>query len=1468
MKILQIRNCLIIFLLQVFVIPLYGVTAGFTYKKLSNCYPTIVTFTNNSTQGSGVKYYWDFGLGSVTSTTDNSMQEQVYTKAGQYTVKLTAVSGSESDVASTVITIYEGPTAGFTVDRQSGCPPMPVDFTSTSTPGAAAISTTVWDFRNGETTEGTTAQYTYTSAGNYDIILKVTDENGCSSTLEDDKFITVADKPEVNFAASDTFACSAPMNVSFTNLSTESTDLSYYWNFGNGSTSTDLSNSSIYYSTGSYDVKLKATDQYGCSDSLTKKSYITIGYTKGILSVYDADNKSVTQSFLCDGTYKFVYSVTGLPDYTWRITDNDKITTFSGTDTLTYKVTGAGIIGVKLVYGKTSECTDSVSASFTKSYIRAAFSMDDTIKCSVPTTLTLTNTSLNANIFSWYLSDTLISGDKSTSYTITRDDLPAETYEQLYSHKINVVRLPVKLVASNNGFCFDSVTSEVAIALPVARFMPDKVSGCVPLLVTFSDSSKSVFDIDTYTYKFGSDSVTSSTGSPVSYTFKNPGVYNVTETIKSGSCNDVSEVVKVVAGDKLVPDFSVIPGDVCNGGNIHLTGEVGNDGLVNIWRFRSSNLFDLSFNSLPDTTIAVYSDTAGYKSISLQVDYNGCISSTTKNNVLKIIGPVGNFTESFSCDSSLSYHFKSDINPATSLVWNIDTSVVYNVDSTNYVFPSGGDYTVKLTASDNASGCKLTRTKTLKVRQVKASFSMNDTILCAGDTLHLISSSSRDYIKTCYNEGFLWNFGDDSPQRRTYKTTWDYIYSSKGTDTVSLVVKGDNGCTDTLKKVVKVYRPSGSFITDKTSGCVPSMLINFTDTSTDTTIVSWVWNFGDTSTDSTNNVSVAHTYSSSIQKTYYPALTVYDAYQCYSNYSVPLQMIGVNSDFQADDNAICLGETVTFNPVDTALTTLYWDFGDGTTSATTSTHTYTAAGKYSVSLTPTKDNCSGTTTKSNYISVEKANANFTVSDSIFYCYPDTVRFVHDNSVGSSAVNYLWTFDSNSLSDITSNDVKYTFTRTGTHMALLTVKTVNGCTASNSKNITITGPDAVVTFAPTSICYNDVVSFKVDSLKNVASWKLLFGDGSTSTVTPVTHRYTSKGKIVPSIELISGTCTAIITLDTISVSNVTADFSTSDSSLVVCNGSKLSLINGSSYSESWSWAINGVQTATTYNLSNIALSKLGDYNIRLIATDSGGCSDTLTKTYTVVPVPEFSVSGDTVLCQGSDYVTLSVPSTSGSSIRWTPASGLSSYTTFTTNASPTATTTYTATVSNTYGCATSKQKTILVNEPFDFTRSPAGDTTIYLGQKVQLSVSTDESNVKYSWSPGKHISCTHCSDPWVTPTESTTYTAELKNGCFDFQAEFNINVIADFYLEAPSAFTPNGDSFNDVFRFEVYNIVSFDLKIFNRWGEIVFSTTDMNEGWDGNVNGHAQNIDTYVYTVEAETIHGYRFEKKGEFLLLK
>jgi gliding motility-associated-like protein len=1466
MKIIKSRFYLIVIFSQLFFVSAFGISAKFTYVKRSNCAPTVVEFINSSTTGAGITYTWDFGLGAVISESDNSNKIQVYTKPGQYKVTLTVDDGTNTVVTNTIITIAQGPKANFTASPTIGCDPLLVNFTSTSGPGDSAIVSTSWDFRNGDYGTGASISHTYYNTGKYNVLLKVTDKIGCYSIIESDSLINVINKPVVNFTATDTFACNPPLNATFINLSSGATDLTYRWDYGNGQTSTELSSSSVYTAKGSYDVKLKATDQYGCSDSLTKKSYIKIGNQVGTMEVYDSNHNIVNKSSLCSGTYTFVFSINNLPDYTWIIDDNKKINTFSGKNSITYLVTDTGTLDVNLVYGKDSYCTENFHKIYKKSYIQAAFTADTSLFCSLPQMINLKNNSKNADSSYWYIYENNFSKNANPSYTITQNDLPAETYKQLYSHEINTTHIPITVVITNSAGCSDSITKIVTLSKPVARFMPDTVSGCLPLLVSFSDSSKSVFKIDTYKYKIDGNTFTNSDKTPVNYTFTKAGEYYISEIISSAGCTDTSHMVKIVVGDKLIPDFTITPSEVCNGGKIHIVGNSNNNSVVDSWHLSSPNIFSYSSNSRPDTSLAVYSDTTGYKNITLQVNYNGCFSDITKSAIYKINGPAGNFSSRFTCDSALVYHFKSKISPATSFIWNIDTAVVKNVDSVRYKFPVSGDFTVKLLATDTISHCSLSRTKLIKVRQVNAAFTLNDSIFCVGDTAKLNASTSKDYINSCYNEGFLWNFGDNSQPRRTFSTTWNHIYNSKGTFTLSLLTKADNGCIDSAKKIVHVYKPSGTFTTDKKSGCLPSLNVNFTNTSTDTTIVSWVWNFADGITDSTQSKKVSHTYITNAQQTYNSALTVYDAYQCYSNYSIPITLIGINGDFQADDNAICAGQKVTFMPIGKCLDSLKWDFGDGNSSVT-SEHIYNNRGSYSVSLIASKSGCRDTITKTNYISVEKADATFSISDSVFNCYPDTLYFVHTNKNGSPVIDRIWTFNSRELTD-KSDSVKYIYSRPGTYTTKLDVKTLNGCQASNSKSIKITGPIAYISFSPKTICYEDYVKFQIDSSSNISSWKWLFGDGNSSLNNPVSHQYTSRGNIIPSILLINKDCSVTQTLDTLHISKIKADFTSTNDTSKICSGTKLDFTNHSTYSDQWTWKVNNVIRTNDFHYNDVIFSQSGENNVTLIAMDSNNCTDTMIRKYTVVSNPVFSITGDSIMCYGQESIDLSVNKETGWTIKWTPATGLSSSSSFTTTARPTNKITYTAKVSDSYGCSSTKQKTIVINQPFNYSRIPVGDTTIYIGQTIPLTLLTDLTDLKYSWSPYYNISCINCSNPNVSPTKDVTYQVEIKNGCIDFVESFNIKVILDFYLEAPSAFTPNGDTYNDIFKFETKDIKNFELKIFDRWGKMVFSTNDILQGWDGKVNGYMQNIDTYIYYVKAESIYGYKFEKKGSFLLLK
>jgi len=124
----------------------------------------------------------------------------------------------------------------------------------------------------------------------------------------------------------------------------------------------------------------------------------------------------------------------------------------------------------------------------------------------------------------------------------------------------------------------------------------------------------------------------------------------------------------------------------------------------------------------------------------------------------------------------------------------------------------------------------------------------------------------------------------------------------------------------------------------------------------------------------------------------------------------------------------------------------------------------------------------------------------------------------------------------------------------------------------------------------------------------------------------------------------------------------------------------------------------------------------------------------------------------------------------------------------------------------------------------------------------------------------------------TIKDTTTYTASLTitdtNGCIGTTKEiYFFSIPNGFYL--PTAFSPNGDSRNEMFMIPGYvNVKSYRMKVFNRWGEIVFQSDDPKIGWDGKVGGKSVQDGAYGYFVEIVDYDGKKVIRKGTVLLLR
>lgn len=141
---------------------------------------------------------------------------------------------------------------------------------------------------------------------------------------------------------------------------------------------------------------------------------------------------------------------------------------------------------------------------------------------------------------------------------------------------------------------------------------------------------------------------------------------------------------------------------------------------------------------------------------------------------------------------------------------------------------------------------------------------------------------------------------------------------------------------------------------------------------------------------------------------------------------------------------------------------------------------------------------------------------------------------------------------------------------------------------------------------------------------------------------------------------------------------------------------------------------------------------------------------------------------------------------------------------------------------------------------------------------------------YSWTPTDGLSDPNTQDPIFDGSETTTFILEVTSidGCTDYDT-VTIFVYPKEILEMPTAFSPNGDGVNDEFAILWNDIAVLDeFSIYNRWGELVYSSNNLERGWDGRVNGKDQEVGSYVYVIRATGDLGQPFERRGVFYLVR
>ena len=272
----------------------------------------------------------------------------------------------------------------------------------------------------------------------------------------------------------------------------------------------------------------------------------------------------------------------------------------------------------------------------------------------------------------------------------------------------------------------------------------------------------------------------------------------------------------------------------------------------------------------------------------------------------------------------------------------------------------------------------------------------------------------------------------------------------------------------------------------------------------------------------------------------------------------------------------------------------------------------------------------------------------------------------------------------------------------------------------------------------------------------------------------------------------------------------------------------------------------------------------------VSATLGVCNTTGTETITVLPAPQPTATPVAQLCFGQST---QLQGAGGVTYHWSPATYLNSTTVPNPVVmAPQKSITYSLNVTDAAGCSSIQPAVVLVVVTPPPVVFAGDDTAILIGQTLQLDA-VDVNNAGftgYSWSPAIGLDNSSIQDPVATVSGDMTYvvTASTVAGCTGTDT-IRIKATTKSDVVIPNAFSPNGDGRNDVLRPHAIGIKDFKyFKVFNRWGQMVFSTTNEGEGWDGRVAGQLQPLGTYVWVVMGLDFAGKAVERRGTVVLIR
>lgn len=569
----------------------------------------------------------------------------------------------------------------------------------------------------------------------------------------------------------------------------------------------------------------------------------------------------------------------------------------------------------------------------------------------------------------------------------------------------------------------------------------------------------------------------------------------------------------------------------------------------------------------------------------------------------------------------------------------------------------------------------------------------------------------------------------------------------------------------------------------------------------------------------------------------------------------------------------CNSFTANFENLSTSpgITSYTWSFGQpsrgslDTSRLPTPTYTYTDTGTYVIRLI-VANNAGCSSEDTSVIRVYPGlKAQFTANGN---CYLNPYTFNSNASTNTYGpiTSYAWNFGENTVTNDTSTqrNTTYTYPLPGNKNVQLIVGNSFGCFDTLAKQVNVLDKPIInLPFRDTLICSIDTLPLLSNTGPGVIVWSPNYNIQSISINNPYVF---PKDTTVYKITVTENGC---INSDSIKVNVL--DFITVDAGIdtSICATDTITL-KPISDALSYIWTPNTAINNTLIKNPKVApLNNIKYY----VTANLGKCQDKDSVQIFSSPYPQARAFADTTICFGKR--TPINANIVGDRFFWQPTNNLINANTLNPTAGPSATTNYIITVNNLTGCLKPVKDTVTVNVVPLFNVFAGRDTFVVANQPLQLNAGVlDTTGKRFNWTPSSHLNNGNIFNPIATlpsSVDSITYqvTATVLPNCVatdDIKVKV-FKTAPDIFV--PTAFTPNKDGLNEILKPIAIGITKIDyFNIYNRWGQLLYTTQEIGKGWDGTLNGIKQPSGTYVFQVQGVDFLGKVITKKGTIVLIR